>query len=302
MAWPVVIATNGIGIPVTEVPDGPRGGVPYEIAANGFGTPVVFVANGGTPVTGGAVSLPLDFTVPPLAFYGTARLAGYAGNAMTIRRANGNTQAIGFVNDRVDMAARNTFAGGADSFASVRIWPDQSGNGYDITQTIDGAQPLFYESQDWADTSFLGLGPNFVLNQASLAVASNNHAVLMLLRSVSSRVFDPWIYWGGTSSFSFGTINPDNPIIGGLRVRDQTGAVNKVSARVPRSEPVIVGYSSGADDVMILLDGAVETFAGGLAARTMTGLQISNSNGFSEIAAIAVFNRALTEAELIANG
>lgn len=55
MAWPIVIATNGIGIPVTEVPDGPRGGVPYEIATNGFGTPVVFVASGGTPVTGGGV-------------------------------------------------------------------------------------------------------------------------------------------------------------------------------------------------------------------------------------------------------
>lgn len=51
MAWPIVIATNGIGIPVTEVPDGPRGGVPYEIATNGFGTPVVFVASGGAPVT-----------------------------------------------------------------------------------------------------------------------------------------------------------------------------------------------------------------------------------------------------------
>lgn len=51
MACPIVIATNGIGIPVTEVPDGPRGGVPYEIATNGFGTPVVFVASGGMPVT-----------------------------------------------------------------------------------------------------------------------------------------------------------------------------------------------------------------------------------------------------------
>ncbi len=40
MAWPIVIATNGFGIPVTESANG----TPYEIAANGYGMPVVFVA------------------------------------------------------------------------------------------------------------------------------------------------------------------------------------------------------------------------------------------------------------------
>lgn len=53
MAVPFVIATNGIGIPVTEAPNG----LPYEIAANGFGTPVVFVPTGGTPVTGVGVAV-----------------------------------------------------------------------------------------------------------------------------------------------------------------------------------------------------------------------------------------------------
>lgn len=61
MAWPVVIATNGYGTPVTEAANG----TPYEIAANGFGTPVVFVASGGTPVTGGGVAPPSSFAPYP---------------------------------------------------------------------------------------------------------------------------------------------------------------------------------------------------------------------------------------------
>jgi len=47
MGWPVVIAANGRGIPVTESPNG----TPYEIATNGYGTPVVFVDKGGLPVS-----------------------------------------------------------------------------------------------------------------------------------------------------------------------------------------------------------------------------------------------------------
>lgn len=48
MAWPVVIAENGRGVPVTESDNG----VPVEIAENGYGTPVVLVEKGGIPVKG----------------------------------------------------------------------------------------------------------------------------------------------------------------------------------------------------------------------------------------------------------
>lgn len=65
MAVPFVIATNGIGIPVTEAPNS----MPYEIATNGYGTPVVFVPSGGAPVTGvydpDASALFARFTTPP---------------------------------------------------------------------------------------------------------------------------------------------------------------------------------------------------------------------------------------------
>ena len=43
---PVVIATNGRGIAVTQT----ERGIPLVIASNGLGVPVVVVANGGIPV------------------------------------------------------------------------------------------------------------------------------------------------------------------------------------------------------------------------------------------------------------
>lgn len=54
MAWPVVIATNGFGIPVTESDSDYA--TPVEIAANGMGTPVVVVDAGGMPVKGVGVA------------------------------------------------------------------------------------------------------------------------------------------------------------------------------------------------------------------------------------------------------
>jgi hypothetical protein len=48
-ALPIVVATNGYGLRVTEVASG---GMPVIQAANGRGLPVVIVATGGVPVTG----------------------------------------------------------------------------------------------------------------------------------------------------------------------------------------------------------------------------------------------------------
>ena len=44
---PVVIALNGLGIPVTDV----ASGAPLAIiSANGYGVPIVLVASGGIPM------------------------------------------------------------------------------------------------------------------------------------------------------------------------------------------------------------------------------------------------------------
>lgn len=57
MAIPVVEATNGFGLPVTEVEGDVIGALEIELAQNGYGTPVAFVSGdaiGALPVRGGA--------------------------------------------------------------------------------------------------------------------------------------------------------------------------------------------------------------------------------------------------------
>ena len=57
---PVVIATNGKGVAVTQTTKG----APVTIAANGFGMPIVEVASGGLPITyvgGVPATIPAQF-------------------------------------------------------------------------------------------------------------------------------------------------------------------------------------------------------------------------------------------------
>lgn len=88
-------------------------------------------------------------TTPILNDYGGALVAysfreldsTYVGNAINIRRSSDNTNSdIGFLETGIlDTVTMNTFCAGTDCF--VEIWYDQSGNGYDASQTTDANQP-----------------------------------------------------------------------------------------------------------------------------------------------------------------
>jgi hypothetical protein len=65
----------------------------------------------------------------------------YSGNAIKVRRASDNAeQDIAFVNNELDTATLETFAGAGDAF--VTTWYDQSGNGRNATQTSASSQPI----------------------------------------------------------------------------------------------------------------------------------------------------------------
>jgi hypothetical protein len=57
----------------------------------------------------------------------------YTGYAIRLRNAGGSTQDIGFVGNNLDTSAVTTFANGGVCY--VDIWYDQSGNGYDLSDT-----------------------------------------------------------------------------------------------------------------------------------------------------------------------
>lgn len=73
----------------------------------------------------------------------------YTGNCMKVRRdSDDTTQDIGFdSNGDLDTAAIKTFcdAGGAGTLGYVDTWYDQSGNGYNMTQSTASQQPQIYD-------------------------------------------------------------------------------------------------------------------------------------------------------------
>ena len=69
----------------------------------------------------------------------------YSGNAVKVRRSSDNAeQDIAFVNNELDTASLETFAGSGDAF--VTTWYDQSGSGNDATQTTASSQPQIVSS------------------------------------------------------------------------------------------------------------------------------------------------------------
>jgi len=71
--------------------------------------------------------------------------SAYTGYAIKVRRASDNTeQDIGFSNNELDTTSLASFCSGTDGF--VTTWYDQSGNGYNATQTTAANQPQIVSS------------------------------------------------------------------------------------------------------------------------------------------------------------
>lgn len=81
------------------------------------------------------------------AAYGMRRLrTAYAGSILRIRRSSDNTESdIGYTGTGdLDTAAVASFVGGGSGY--IVTWYDQSGNGYNATQTTAASQPLYVAS------------------------------------------------------------------------------------------------------------------------------------------------------------
>jgi hypothetical protein len=92
------------------------------------------------------LGLLLDTYSGAAAAYSLRKLrTAYTGDAIRVRRASDNTeQNIGFVNNVLDTASLTSFCSGTNGF--VTTWYDQSGNGYDATQSTGANQPQIVSS------------------------------------------------------------------------------------------------------------------------------------------------------------
>ncbi|NSX90155.1 SGNH/GDSL hydrolase family protein [Agrobacterium tumefaciens] len=253
----------------------------------------------------GGPKLPLNLPVAPLLFAGTSRMAGWSGSAAKVpREASPSSPAtFGWGEDnRLDLAAVETYIGGQNVTARVDTLFDQSGNGYDLIQPTHGARAQIRRSQIDGGALPLTCGPNITYPiPAGISVDRANHSIFLVLRPHLSRAYFTWVTLG--ANFEFGTNVPDTTIAGGgVRVRDGVSAVSKIAARAPKTSGVaIIGYSSGASDVKIYNNRNIETIAGGFTAGTLTGGKVENS-GYSEIFTVVMFPRALTETEMASVG
>ena len=70
----------------------------------------------------------------------------YAGNCIMVRRkSNGDSLNIGFSGNYLDTTAMKSFCGsGATDTCYVRVWYDQSGNNFNIRNTVAIEQPRIY--------------------------------------------------------------------------------------------------------------------------------------------------------------
>ena len=88
----------------------------------------------------------LDTYTGAAAAYSLRQLSStYTGSAIRVRRASDNAeQDIGFSNNELDTTSLASFCSGTNGF--VTTWYDQSGNGYNATQTTAANQPQIVSS------------------------------------------------------------------------------------------------------------------------------------------------------------
>lgn len=160
----------------------------------------------------------------------------YTGDAIRVRRASDNTeQDIGFVNNELDTSSLTSFCSGTDGF--VKTWYDQSGNGYDATQTTAASQPQIVSSgsvilENGKPSLQFDGSDDYILASGTIFSASLYSAFVAVTPSSISQ--DATFFQIGTSSTNglaagFGGLGTAAVIGSRLRASTQKGASESLS-------------------------------------------------------------------------
>jgi hypothetical protein len=177
----------------------------------------------------------------------------YTGSAIRVRRASDNTeQNIGFVNNELDTSSLTSFCSGTNGF--VTTWYDQSGNGYDATQTTAANQPQIVNAGtiilDNGKPSAQFNGVNNLLQADSLAsVFSGEDIPLLRIFVLSPNTV------ASQNFFSFGNTGSNTPLkqlelsntdTYNLNYRTNTGIQKTTNFRtIKLSQQLLEEYNSG---------------------------------------------------------
>lgn len=150
---PIVIASNGRGMPVTEA----AVGLPVSLSANGFGLPVVFVASGGAPVKTANNLL--------------AGLSWIQGSSTTMTIANGFVRATAFPNDARVYKTVTGLTNGATYRLNGTIYKRTAGVAVilRVSTTVDLPNGNIYEFIE-AGASHTFINQTFVMSGTTLSI------------------------------------------------------------------------------------------------------------------------------------
>jgi hypothetical protein len=182
----------------------------------------------------------LDTYIDAAAAYSLRKLrAAYTGSAIRVRRASDNTeQNIGFTAlGGLDTSSLTSFCGSGNGF--VTTWYDQSGNGYDATQTTAANQPQIVSSgsvileNGKPSVQFDGINDYLSLNSAASVFSGNNLPLsrIHVIRPTLSQA---------SSFFSFGNSSNNQPL-----KQLELNASNGYTTYYRSDTSVIKGYSYG---------------------------------------------------------
>lgn len=252
-----------------------------------------------------AITLP----VSPQSFYSMARLSTWAGSCCRVVRASDSAELdIGFINNKIDMASANAFKGA--STLTVKIWYDQSGNGYDLIQNTAANMPALGSAPITGGMQSISINgartspvARKFLTNATVPVVENSYEVLMCaLPTYSTRggYFD--VHPQASAQVAMATSgyinNPGIWVINNAVPKIFTGASRLVLPTVP----TVIGHSGFTNEVGGYVDGNRKTFTGA-GANTRTGFDLGaftpaavshDADGRFDIFSYALFSARLS--------
>lgn len=245
-----------------------------------IGTPVNSLGEVGTAVPTSYYG-PIDDTFWPadqasvVLSYGVKKMAvAYAGNCLQIQSTNGGaTNNIGFDgNGDLDWAAISTITGGANT--TLKIWYDQSGNGFNMVFTAFANQPVINITGKRIEWGTANNG--FATHNSTMDIGTGDFSFFMEAapRSLKDITFT---YFEKKTSFSANNIQLYSPIGYGNLMYTGNASTNTLQAKYsnPNRRTVIAGYRSSTAK-FLNTDMQITT-----ASETATNLTSTNNINFN---------------------
>lgn len=267
---------------------------------------------GVAAVVAASIAMPATNLV---ALYSMIQQQGYAGPALTVRRASDSTtQDIGFVNGVVDKASADTFASGS-ALTVTKVY-DQSGAGRHLVAPTTALEPPFLS--DWEvngirPVSFCPVLPNGAYElrmSGGLPAGMNTQAVTVYSMLASRHSEANSTYWEMTdkADFAAGVAT----LLAPYQANNAHAVLspNTLSANAfvpPRSHAGSITHVSSASGFLIQPDGVANTLFAAKTSATPLGFRVGQLTsqptyaGNFDLFAMAIYSQADATATVAAN-